>query len=282
MASSPQFSFGVRRDHRAVVVDVHGTLDLAASAGLGAVLGDLIEGQGNLNVSVDLRETDAVDPAGLGVIAVAASLARPLGGELQVVGTAPADPSVPAETPAHGHLVAFYDDDRSLAVSVRDHLAPALQGADAAVVVATEAHRAAFEAALAKAGIDVAEARAAGRYVDLDATETLSRFMDGDVPHPRRFVTVVGGLLRRLTGSGRAVRVYGEMVAVLWADGNVAGALALEDLWNRLGRAQPFSLLCAYPVDAFGGPGTEGAFRAVCQHHEGAIQPVSSTDRMRR
>jgi hypothetical protein len=71
-------------------------------------------------------------------------------------------------------------------------------------------------------------------------------------------------------------------VAVLWAEGNVGGALALEDLWTGLAHAQPFSLLCAYPVDAFGGPGTEGAFRAVCQRHGAPAQPVSSADRMRR
>jgi hypothetical protein len=57
-------------------------------------------------------------------------------------------------------------------------------------------------------------------------------------------------LIGRLAAGPGPVRVYGEMVALLWADGQVAAALELEDLWNELGRRLPFSLFCGYPEQA--------------------------------
>lgn len=63
----------VSRAMGTVVVSVHGDLDLPASKLLGGVLGDLIDGQGNLAIMIDLRRLRRVDPAGLEVLAHAAS-----------------------------------------------------------------------------------------------------------------------------------------------------------------------------------------------------------------
>jgi hypothetical protein len=43
------------------------------------------------------------------------------------------------------------------------------------------------------------------------------------------------------------VRVFGEMVSLLWDAGLIDAAVELEVLWNELGVQYPFSLLCAYP-----------------------------------
>ena len=175
-------SFDITRRQRAVVVSVHGTLDLAGSTRIGALLGDLIEGQGNLSVGVDLRDVVHLDPAGLGVLSVAASIARRRGGELHVTGSSGHVSSPAGEVGAHSHLVEFYESDARLAESVRDFLEPALKNERPAVVVATEGHRELFDAALADAGVDVGQARASGRYLDVDAEETVSQFMVDDAP----------------------------------------------------------------------------------------------------
>ncbi|MDP9275804.1 MAG: MEDS domain-containing protein [Chloroflexota bacterium] len=47
------------------------------------------------------------------------------------------------------------------------------------------------------------------------------------------------------------MRVFGEMVALLWAEGDRNGALVLEELWNDLTRRLSFPLLCAYPASFF-------------------------------
>src|SRR6185503_3272068 len=126
------------------------------------------------------------------------------------------------------HVVQFYDDDDQLIAVVVGYLAAALVDGDAVVVLATPAHRRAFAAALAAAGVDAAAARDDGRLVLLDAAGTLARFTVGDDIDAAAFDSVVGGLVRRVAASGRPVRAYGEMVALLWGAGDRAGAVELE------------------------------------------------------
>ena len=67
-----------------VVVTVHGFLDEGRLARLEGILIDLIEGQGNLTVAVDLRDADARDADGVAIFAVSAELTRRRGGSLVV------------------------------------------------------------------------------------------------------------------------------------------------------------------------------------------------------
>ena len=74
---------------------------------------------------------------------------------------------------AHQHVVEFYNSQEFLVGTVAGFVRPALNEGDAAVIVATVAHCEAFEAALRRAGIDVAAAVADDRYLSLDAAECL-------------------------------------------------------------------------------------------------------------
>ena len=47
------------------------------------------------------------------------------------------------------------------------------------------------------------------------------------------------------------VRAYGEMVDVLWQNGQDVAAIRLEMLWNKLAATQAFSLLCGYAMGTF-------------------------------
>ncbi|MDQ1355710.1 MAG: hypothetical protein QOG44_83 [Acidimicrobiaceae bacterium] len=69
-----------------VIVRVDAELDLSASVRLGAILTDLIIGQGNLAVAVDLRGLRQLDPAALEVFGVAAAAVEARGGTLTVRG----------------------------------------------------------------------------------------------------------------------------------------------------------------------------------------------------
>ncbi len=169
----------------------------------------------------------------------------------------------------HEHLVQFYETESFLVDTVSDFIGSALHDGAAAIVVATASHRSAFEAALHASGVDMAAA--AGRYLALDATETLGAFMIDGVANARLFGEVINAIIERVAADGRAVRIYGEMVAVLWAAGDVSSAIALEDLWNDLGGEQDFALLCAYPMSAFDSEASAAAFRRVCEQHETVI-----------
>ena len=171
----------------------------------------------------------------------------------------------------HGHLVEFYETDAFLVDTVSAFILPALRDGETAIVVATPAHRDAFEAAHADAGIDIDAAAREARYVALDARDVLARFMDGGRPDPRLFADTIGDVMDRCSAGGRPIHVYGEMVALLWDDGNVPAALELEDLWNDLAATREFVLLCAYPMRAFEDAASADAFKRICDQHTAVI-----------
>ena len=172
--------------------------------------------------------------------------------------------------PVHDHLVEFYETTAFLVGTVADFLVPSLRAGDAGVVVATEEHRGAFAAAIRAEGIDLDAAIADGRYQEFDAAELLSTFVVDGVPDEARFAAAAGAALDRAAAGGRHVKVYGEMVALLWADGDVSATIAVEDLWNDLASSRRFSLLCAYPTQGFNDD-TRAAFKQICTQHSGVI-----------
>lgn len=83
-ASSTLPSIVVGRCECAVVVTVDGELDTARARDLGGVLADLIDGQGNLFVVVDLHDATATDADSFSMFADAAQSAHRRGGTMRV------------------------------------------------------------------------------------------------------------------------------------------------------------------------------------------------------
>jgi len=54
------------------------------------------------------------------------------------------------------------------------------------------------------------------------------------------------------------------MVALLWADGKGDAAIALEGLWNELGKMHRFALFCAYPLNGFCGEANGRSLTHIC------------------
>ncbi len=167
----------------------------------------------------------------------------------------------------HDHLVEFYEAEDLLVECVRDFFIPAMQAGEPVILVATPAHRAAFITVLEAGGQDIDTARRNNLFVDLDAAETLARFMVDGLPDPELFVQVVGALVRSTGHGSSGLRIYGEMVALLWAEANQEAALRLETLWNKLSIHQPFTLLCAYPLSSIEWAPDSVGFRRICSTH---------------
>ncbi|MFB3812987.1 MAG: ATP-binding protein [Terriglobales bacterium] len=153
------------------------------------------------------------------------------------------------------HEVQFYTDDSFLLDSVSRFICEALGRGDAAVVIATAAHRNGLAKRMKARGVEPGVAVAHGRFVERDAAETLATFMVDTHPDPARFAEVIGGLLTRArsaAGSEQAsIAIFGEMVALLFSAGLTEAAIELEKLWNGLARTHAFALRCAYPINSF-------------------------------
>jgi signal transduction histidine kinase len=192
----------------------------------------------------------------------------------------------PAESPAEGagieradpgaarpgrHAVQFFEKDDGLSDAVASFLGEGLNEDDPIVVIATEERRKALLLRLAASGVDVDAGTKSGRIVMADARETLARFMRRGTLDPALFRAVMGEIFAasaaRAVAQGRQVRAYGEMVDVLWRDGQRSAALLIEDLWNDLSATFPFSIFCAYVLDSFFKSSDTELFEKICSAH---------------
>jgi signal transduction histidine kinase/CheY-like chemotaxis protein len=167
------------------------------------------------------------------------------------------------------HVVQFYEEDSFLVETVSQYVAAGLGTGDPTVVIATRAHRESLLARLAASSFDTDRARNTGQLTLLDAEETLALLMDGELPDANKFASVVGTLMRsvRAKNHDRSARAYGEMVDLLWRNGNPRAAIRLEELWTDLAQVEAFSLVCGYNMDNFRGTDDAGGFQSVCGGH---------------
>jgi len=182
-------------------------------------------------------------------------------------------PQVPTPAVPHQHSVQFYENEHFLAAAVADFLADGLNAGQIVIVIATMAHREAFHLRLKSKGLDPDDAIRRNQLVWLDARETLAGFMMQSSPDRERFLASVGTVVEgcvRAAGTA-SVRAYGEMVDVLWKDGNVEGAIQLEELWNGLLQQHPFALHCAYAMGNFYKASQGRAFEQICAQHSHVI-----------
>jgi hypothetical protein len=171
------------------------------------------------------------------------------------------------------HAVVFYQGSE-LAELAGGHLLSAIRHGGVAVLVARPAHRTWVNAWLTRAGVDLPAAQANGSYVVLDAEATIRRYLVNGWPDPAAFWQALSPLLASSTGRRGPVRVFGEMVALLWEAGLANAAIDVEALWNELGKQYPFSLLCGYPAAAVEEASQADALAQVCSAHS-AVHPAS-------
>ena len=165
------------------------------------------------------------------------------------------------------HFVQFYEADGFLLNSLSGYVGGAIKSGDAALVVATKAHREGLDELLVANGIDISSAKGTGQFVSIDANETLATFMVDGIPNEQLFHQSLGSILLSVTDGRSRVRAFGEMVALLWEQGNYNGAIRLEELWNELQQTHSFSLFCAYPMNSLGRDGLADMHQSVCGVH---------------
>ena len=153
------------------------------------------------------------------------------------------------------HSIHVYDSDAELITRLGAIVSSSLRLGDSALIVATPEHRAQLVDHLGEAGINVRSCVREGRYSMLDAREALSMFLAAGRPDARLFRQTVGNTVdsarQRAVATKRRLTVFGEMVALLWADGLKKAALELEGLWNESLRERTFHLHCGYPRAIF-------------------------------
>lgn len=178
---------------------------------------------------------------------------------------------------APDHFVQFYEMDEFLLNSLSGFVGTGLSAGEGVIVIATKAHREKLEKLLQKHGLDLAGLKVSRQFVLLDAAETMAKFMVDGSPDPARFTEVIGGLVAEVSQGRPGLRAFGEIVALLWAEGNYTAAVRLEELWNELQKNHSFALFCAYPMNTVGGEKLIEPLSGVCTSHSRVIPAESST-----
>lgn len=152
------------------------------------------------------------------------------------------------------HLLAVFDDDYRSFATIGRWLARALLDGGSVLVLAAADHESVLLDTMLAEGADVAAARADGRLVELDPALALARVVpEGDLD-ASSFDSEIGRVVRAAAARGGPVRVYGEMVALLWERGRIDAVFDLESRWDDLITEVSFSLICGYPVSALSSP----------------------------
>ncbi len=169
------------------------------------------------------------------------------------------------------HEAMFYSDDQYLLDDLTQFIGDSLSAGNAAIVVATEAHRDGLLLRLQAHGLDIGAAIEQGRYISLDASETLSTFMRDGSPDPLRFSTHLGSLIAAAAEAAETeearVVVFGECVHLLWAQGNTEAALEVERLGTHLARIYDVDILCGYCPNCVRGGMENGIFQQISAEH---------------
>jgi PAS domain S-box-containing protein len=163
------------------------------------------------------------------------------------------------------HVVKFYASDALLCDAAADFVCAALKAGEPTLLIVTPEHDRALRERIAARGYDFGRALRNGMLLLADAHEMLGRVLVNGVPDRRLFFDVIGGALEKLAQNGRhkRVRAFGELVDMMWRDGQASAALGLEELWSELHAHHSFALFCAYLLGNFFKAETSGDFGAV-------------------
>lgn len=170
------------------------------------------------------------------------------------------------EIALHSHVMQLYDSENVLLNLLEGFVAGGISVDECIILISTKEHLQKLEERLCDHALDLKKLKATNQYIALDASETLSQFMVNGVPDETLFRNTIATVFDRVRPTGKRIRAFGEMVAILWEQGNQAATIALEHMWNSYFEREAFSLFCAYPSAIFS---AEAAFQLqhICEAH---------------
>ena len=181
------------------------------------------------------------------------------------------------------HIVQLYQDQHFLNRAVCRFAAGAIANGEGVILVPTAAHWEAFRPRLEAAGVNVPDAQDRGQLTIVDADELLPQFMKDSMPDAPVFLGLAANVIAKARGEKRypKVRWWGEMVNVLWEQGNVAASMSLEDQFDHLAKHHEIAIFCSFVMDNFNSEVHSRLLPRLGQNHSHLI-PVEDYARLER
>jgi hypothetical protein len=175
-------------------------------------------------------------------------------------------PHATARRGAAEHRVAFFHNADFVADRVTSFVAEGLAGGEQVIMLASRARWDAVCARLDAQGIALTRALAAGRLLPLDADDVLDTVTVESKISVNRFRAA----LQRLVDPSTKQRVYGELVSLLAARGDVTGAVAIERSGHELAHGLHIPVLCGYHTTG-ASPLSPEAIEQIEAVHDGSV-----------
>jgi MEDS: MEthanogen/methylotroph, DcmR Sensory domain len=179
------------------------------------------------------------------------------------------------ESDQHVHIVQFYERDNFMVTEAGRFIGTAIGAGDSGIVIATKPHRRWDSATIDMAWFEYDHGDRSGTVSGFGCAGTLAKFMISGQADRERFTSVIGEVVERARKAagreGARVAAFGEMVALLWAEGKREAAIGLEQLWNFLAETHAFSLQCAYPMKGFSRRDHSEPFLKICAEHSSVL-----------
>ena len=149
----------------------------------------------------------------------------------------------------HIHALAHEESEEFLCERVSHFLCEGLERGERLLVITTPPHWSAFQVRLRQRRVDVDELLRSGRLAMLDAKEAIGQFMIDGRADWTRFLSTFGAHLESVRGQPEApLRVFAELVDLLWRAGHPEAALEVEEFWNELAGLHRLEVLCVFDL----------------------------------
>jgi len=176
-----------------------------------------------------------------------------------------------AAATTHCHEVAFYADDAAVVDGYARYIESGLIRGDALISVTAKSHWASLFSRLNRDGVDVNFVIEQGRYIPLEAADTLSRLRVGHTLDPMHCANVMGELFNRaatgIKGQHGQVAVCGEIAPMRLSEDDAEMAIQLEHLWDEITRRHGVNTLCGYLSASFRSAERGPIFERICAEH---------------
>src|SRR5688572_11275192 len=178
-----------------------------------------------------------------------------------------------AEPGDDGHIVQLYQDDDFYGEAISHFAAEGFVRGESVILVATKPHWENISGRLRARGLDPEALSRQGQLTLLDADDTLPKFMAGNDPDGGIFKPLAKQTIARARAGGRFPRVrwWGEMVNVLYVNGNARGSHRLEEFFDQVAHEESIAIFCSFLMDKFDEKIYDEAFGNVCGTHSHVI-----------
>lgn len=165
------------------------------------------------------------------------------------------------------HYVQICPDEASQVEVLTRYISDGILNDEAVIAIAKTALRKAVLARLYTLGFDLQALKNKDQVKFFDAEFLLSDLLLDGVLEEQAFQVFVVLPIQEAKLKYRKVRAFGEMVDILWQNGQHNSAIQLEELWNDLCKKEELKLLCTYFLTSLDENSYDHALEHICKCH---------------